>query len=44
MTVPTQQKAAIVPSAKAPIVVQDRPVPQPKEGEVLIKITATAIK
>lgn len=43
MTIPSEQKAAAVPEQKAASIVQSRSVPVPKQGEVKVKITATAI-
>ncbi|KZT34760.1 medium-chain dehydrogenase/reductase like protein [Sistotremastrum suecicum HHB10207 ss-3] len=37
------QKALIIPAKQAPFEVQDRPVPTPGKGEILVKILATAL-
>ncbi|KAJ7050640.1 chaperonin 10-like protein [Mycena amicta] len=37
------QKALVIPSAKAPLEVQDIPIPVPSKGEVLIKIMSVGL-
>ncbi len=36
-------KAAIVKEPKSPIVLEDRPIPEPKSGEVLIRVHACGV-
>ena len=36
-------KAAVVTKPQAPLTIEDRPVPQPKAGEVLIRVKACGI-
>ena len=36
-------KAVVAPKANAPVVIEDRPIPQPKAGEVLIKVHACGV-
>jgi alcohol dehydrogenase len=36
-------KAVVAPKANAPVVIEDRPIPQPKAGEVLIKVRACGV-
>ena len=36
-------KAAVVKAPYSPIVIEDRPVPQPKAGEVLTKVHACGV-
>jgi propanol-preferring alcohol dehydrogenase len=36
-------KAAVVTAPNSPIVIEDRPIPQPKAGEVLIKVHACGV-
>lgn len=38
------QKACIIPAPGQNVVLQDRPIPTPGPGQVLVKITATARK
>lgn len=42
-SIPKQQKAVFVPGVNKPTEIKDRPVPHPKDDEILIKMTATAI-
>ncbi|KAK7679610.1 hypothetical protein QCA50_017321 [Cerrena zonata] len=43
MSIPTQQKALLVPSAKADFVLQTIEVPKPEADEVLIRLDAVAL-
>src|SRR5215469_6944785 len=36
-------KAVVAPKVNAPVVIEDRPIPQPKAGEVLIKVHACGV-
>ena len=36
-------KAIVAPRVNAPVVIEDRPIPQPKAGEVLIKVHACGV-
>ena len=36
-------KAVVAPKAHAPVAIEDRPIPQPKAGEVLIKVHACGV-
>lgn len=43
MSIPTQQKALVVPEAHAPFKLTTLDVPQPEAGEVLVRVEATAL-
>ncbi|KAK7682473.1 hypothetical protein QCA50_014273 [Cerrena zonata] len=43
MSIPTQQKALVVPEAHAPFQLATIDVPKPEAGEVLVRIEATAL-
>ena len=36
-------KAVVAPKVNAAVVIEDRPIPQPKAGEVLIKVRACGV-
>lgn len=43
MSIPTTQKATVVPKAHAPFELTTIDVPKPEEGEVLVRVEATAL-
>lgn len=43
MSIPTQQKALVVPKAQAPFELVTFDVPKPEAGEVLVRVEATAL-
>ena len=36
-------KAAVVTEFKKPLIIEDRPIPEPGEGQVLVKIEASGL-